>query len=210
MKGISGIGLLAFSLFFTVACTRQAVPKPVFKAAIDNYYQAHPACLWFNEKTFPVKASADDAKSDGYDALVDQGLLTRTAAGRHQSAYKISANGLRFWISDPRNTGAGNFCYGHREVVSIDNASQVPNQPGYSSMVSYHYTVADAPAWASAPEILAAFPKLNNNGVPQMSIATLTDTNHGWQMNPPTSSAGGQSASAANEPAAAGKTGATD
>ena len=201
MKVIPSIGLLAFSLCFTAACSRQATPKPVFKTTIDSYYQSHPACLWTNEQTFPARVSADDAQSDGYDALVNQGLLTRTAAAHHESTYKISAKGQPFWVSDANSPGAGNLCYGHREVVSIDNASQVPDQPGYSSMVSYHYTIAGEPAWASAAEIQAAFPNLSNTGAAQMAIATLTDTSNGWQMNPPPGSTASQSASAVNEPA---------
>jgi hypothetical protein len=203
MKIISAAALLMAGLAFSAGCSRQAVPKPIFKATIDGYFQAHPACLWAGDQTFPVKATTDTANSNGYTALADQGLLTRTAAPKHQSTYAISAMGQPFWVSDANHPGAGNLCYGHRQVVSIDNASQVPNQPGYSSIVSYHYTIADAPAWISAAEIQAAFPKLSAAATPQMSIATLTDTNSGWQMNPPPSVTI-QPTSAANEPAKEG------
>jgi hypothetical protein len=205
MKGAISIGLLAFSLCFTAGCGRRTAPTTAFQATIDSYYQAHPACIWMSEKTFPVKASAEDAKSAGYDALVDQGLLTRTAAGHRESTYSLSTDGQFFWVSDPNHSGAGNLCYGHRQVVSIDHASPTPNQPGYSTIVSYHYKVAGAPAWATAPEVQAAFPKLTAATTSQMAIATLTDTNNGWQLNPPPSDEVGPSpTSAANEPTSAG------
>lgn len=204
MKSIAIIGLVAFSLCFTVACNRQATPKSVFEATIDNYFQNHPACLWMSEPTFPVKVSAEDANSAGYDALVDQGLLTRTAARHHESTYTISAKGQQFWVSDPDHPGAGNLCYGHRQVVSIDHASPVPDRPGYSTIVSYHYMIAGAPAWASAPEIQTAYPKLSEDWQSRMTIATLTNTNNGWQMNPPLGTIASPPTAAANEPAAAG------
>jgi hypothetical protein len=204
MKAITSIGLLAFSLCCSVACSSRAVPKTTFKTTIDSYYQAHPACIWMSEKTFPVKASAGDAKAAGYDALVDQGLLTRTAATHRESIYAISSEGQPFWISDPGHPGAGNLCYGHREVVSIDHASPTPDRPGYSTIVSYHYTVAGVPAWASAADIQSAFPEVNANGALQMAIATLTDTNNGWQLSPPANSAANPPTSAANEPTSTG------
>lgn len=197
MKSIRIIGLLAFGVCFTVGC-QQTTPKSDYKSVIESFYQSHPACLWASERTFPLTASAEEAKDNGYDALADQGLLTHKAAKRHETTFDLSATGKQFWVADPNQPGAGNICYGHRQVVSIDNASPTADQPGYRTIVSYHYTIADAPEWASAPEIKAAFPKLNSDTTPQMSIATLSYTNKGWQMNPPA----GQAASVANPPAA--------
>jgi hypothetical protein len=70
-----GIVLLA------TGCNKQADNTMNFTTAINNYYSAHPACLWADPIKFPVQAdTSDTSKTSGYDALVDQGLLVRTTA----------------------------------------------------------------------------------------------------------------------------------
>jgi hypothetical protein len=62
-------------------CNKQDDSKGNYQAAINDYYKAHPACLWQETKKFPVQAAtSDDAKTEGYDALTDGGLLARTTA----------------------------------------------------------------------------------------------------------------------------------
>jgi len=79
--------------------------------------------------------------------------------------------------------GFGNFCYGHRKVSSIDSATPTSSAAGATTQVAYHYTVADAPGWASAAETQNAYPQVhaNLNG-PQSAHATLTNTSNGWQV----------------------------
>src|SRR3954463_11181798 len=81
MKFVSVISCVSLLLLSATACKKTAPTTPNYAGAIDSYYQAHPACLWTEEKKFPVQAAtSDDAKTQGYDALVDQGLLTRTVS----------------------------------------------------------------------------------------------------------------------------------
>lgn len=209
MKVISVIGLLVFSLGIPVACSKQADSKPMLKSTIESYYQAHPACLWMSDHKFPAQVTAEDAKNDGYDALVDQGVMTRTttakekrvAASRRESTYTISPQGQLFWTADAKDPGYGNLCYGRRQVTSIDNVAPTPSGPGSVTMVSYHYTVTGVPEWASSAEVQAAFPKLDGVTSARMSVATLTDTSNGWKMNPPAAGMPNEPTSAANQPA---------
>jgi hypothetical protein len=186
------IAFFSSTLLLIAGCKSTAPTTPNYADAINAYYQAHPACLWTDEKKFPVQAAtSDDAKTQGYDALVDQGLLTRTTSekkiiiiSKQQNNYDLSSNGRSAWTADPNQPGYGNFCYGHRKVATIDSNSPTSDQPGAATTVNYHYTLTDVPAWASAAETQTAFPKLQAANSPQPATATLTNTSQGWQVAP--------------------------
>jgi hypothetical protein len=184
------VTLLAIPFLFVCACNKQAPTTPNYGDAINAYYQAHPACLWTDEKKFPVQAAtSDDAKTQGYDALVDQGLLTRTTSekkiiivSKSENNYDLSENGRSAWTADPNQPGYGNFCYGHRKVSTIDSNTPTFDQPGATVTVNYHYTLTGVPSWASAAETQTAFPTLAAASTPQAATATLTNTSQGWQV----------------------------
>jgi hypothetical protein len=177
--------------FIFAGCNKTAPAPPNYADAINSYYQAHPVCLWTDEKKFPVQAAtSDDAKTQGYDALVDQGLLTRTTSekkiiiiSKQENNYDISASGRSAWVADPSQPGFGNFCYGHAAVSSIDSSTATNNQPGATTTVSYHYKISGVPSWASAAETQTAFPNLQANlAGPEAATAALTNTSNGWQV----------------------------
>ena len=59
----------AATLLFA-GCNKQDDSKMNYQTAINNYYKAHPACIWQDTKKFPVQAAtSDDAKTEGFDAL---------------------------------------------------------------------------------------------------------------------------------------------
>lgn len=181
--------LLVAVAALTTACNKRAPSAPNYGDAINSYYQAHPACLWDNEKRFPVQASPDDAKTAGYDALVDAGLLKRSTTekkiiiiSKRENNYDISDQGRSAWTADPNQPGYGNFCYGHRKVSSIDGNTPTSDQPGATVTVNYHYTLTGLPGWASSAETQTAFPKLQAANTPQAASATLTNTSNGWQV----------------------------
>lgn len=175
------------------ACKKTAPTTPNYADAINSYYQAHPACLWTTEKKFPVQAAtSDDAKTQGYDALVDQGLLTRTVSekkiiivSKRENNYDLSDKGRSAWTADPNQPGYGNFCFGHLKAANVTqvSANGATDQPGSTVQVSYIPKLDGAPAWATAAETQTAFPHvasaLNNQ---QAVTATLTNTSNGWQM----------------------------
>jgi hypothetical protein len=110
-----------------------------YKAAINNHYKAFPMCIWSQPKKFPVQAAtSDDAKTEGYDALTQEGLLVRTTAekkvliiaSKQVNNYDLSGTGRTSWTPDSSQPGYGNFCYGNREVTSVDDSPLGTNGSG--------------------------------------------------------------------------------
>lgn len=183
---LGAVGMLASG------CNKHADNTIHFTDAINTYYSAHPECLWKEPVKFPVQADTKDAtKTSPYDALVDQGLLVRTTdqktvmivASKQVNNYDLSEKGHAAWVADPEQPGFGNFCYGRRKVTSIDSSTPTSNERGATTQVSYHYTVADAPAWATAEETKNAYPEIR--GVLEgthTGQAILIETNEGWKV----------------------------
>ena len=189
-------GVVCSIVLLAAGCNKTDNTKPNFQSAIDNYYQAHPACLWSEAKKFPVQAAtADEAKTQGYDALTDAGLLTRTTAekkvlifgSKQVNNYDVSDKGRSVWTQDPTQPGYGNFCYGHRQVTSIDNFTTAANSSGAkTAQINYHFKLADVAAWAQSQEMQTAFPSLSGAlaGV-QPAQAALVMNGNSWQVVPP-------------------------
>jgi hypothetical protein len=184
---ICGVILLA------AGCNKTDANKTNFKTAIDNYYQAHQACLWTDAKKFPVQAAtSDESKTEGYDALTDAGLLTRTTAEKKQfligskqvNNYDVSAKGRSTWTQDPTQPGYGNFCYGHRAVTSIDNYTSSVNSSGSkTAQVNYHFQLTNVADWAKSQEMQTAFPQLNSAlAGSQPAQTTLVMNGNQWQV----------------------------
>jgi hypothetical protein len=184
--------MYATIILLEVGCNKKEDNSMNFRNAIDAYYSAHPACLWSDPIKFPVQADTSDAsKTSGYDALVDQGLLVRTTAEKNRliiaskqvNNYDLSDKGRSAWTADVNQPGYGNFCYGHRKVSSLDSSTPTTPAEGATTQVTYHYTITDSSAWATAAETQNAYPQLHTDlAGPQTGQATLIDTNNGWQL----------------------------
>lgn len=199
MKHRNVAHLIALSgfLLVTAGCSKTGDSKRNYQAALDNYYKAHPMCLWPEPKKFPVQAAtSDQSKTEGYDALTDAGLLTRSTAekkvfiigSKQVNNYDISPDkGRQSWTVDPSQPGYGNFCYGHGVVTSIDGASLSTNSAGLqTAQVSYHYKLEGVPAWTDSPAIKTAFPSVNAASAGnQASVATLVMNGTNWQVTHP-------------------------
>lgn len=179
------------ALLLVTGCNKKADNTINYKSAIDSYYSMHPVCLFQDPVKFPVQVATSDAsKTAPYDALVDQKLLVRTNSekkivilSKQENNYDLSNEGRQAWTADTSQPGYGNFCYGHRSVSSIDNATPTSSNPGATTQVSYRYSVSDAPSWATAAETKTAFPSVQQNlSGPQTATAMLTDTSNGWQV----------------------------
>jgi hypothetical protein len=179
------------ALLLATGCNKKADNTINYKSAINSYYSAHPVCLFSEPVKFPVQVATSDAsKTAPYDALVDQKLLVRTSAekkivilSKQENNYDLSNEGREAWTADTSQPGYGNFCYGHRSVSSIDNSTPTSSDPGATTQVSYHYSVSDAPSWATAAETKTAFPNVQANlSGPQTATAALTNTSNGWQV----------------------------
>jgi hypothetical protein len=184
--------LLIAAISAMCGCNKHVDNTAEFTNAINTYYAAHPVCLWKSSVKFPVQAnSSDTSKTAPYDALVDQGLLVRTTAeknvmivaSKQVNNYDISEKGRAAWVADPEQPGFGNFCYGRRKVSSIDSSTPTNDERGATTEVSYHYTVSDAPAWASAEETKNAYPEIRADlSGTRLGKALLIETNDGWKV----------------------------
>ena len=189
---IKSLALASVVCFASVGCDKKTDNTSNFTNAINTYYNSRPVCLWSNPKQLPVQAAASDSdKVANYDALVDQGLLTRTTVEKKKllilneqaNNYDLSAKGRSAWTADPNQPGYGNFCYGHRKVASITSASPTTSDAGATSNVVYIYTIDGAPDWAKAAETQTAYPNLKANlDGQQTAQATLTNSSNGWQV----------------------------
>src|SRR3984885_10956476 len=139
--------MLGALFLLSAGCNKKADSNTNYEAAINDYYKAHPVCLWSQPKKFPVQAAtSDDAKTEGYDALTQEGLLTRTTAekkiiiiSKQVNNYDLSDKGRSTWTPDTSQPGYGNFCYGNREVTSIDNSTLGTNGAGAKTIsLTYH------------------------------------------------------------------------
>jgi hypothetical protein len=164
-----------------------------YKAAINDHFKAFPTCIWSQPKKFPVQAAtSDDAKTEGYDALTQEGLLTRTTgekkvlivASKQVNNYDLSDKGRTSWTPDSSQPGYGNFCYGSREVTSIDNSTLGTNGSGAKTVaVTYHYQIANVPGWANSQEMKTAYPSMGSALATNPSdSATLVMTGDHWEF----------------------------
>jgi hypothetical protein len=186
-------GMVCGIVLLAAGCSKTDNTKANFKTAINNYYEAHPVCLWPEPKKFPIQAAtSDESKTDGLDALTDAGLLSRTTAekkvfilgSKQVNNYDVSDKGRTVWTQDPTQPGYGNFCYGHRQVTSIDSSNSAVNASGTTTaQVNYHFTMSDVAGWAQSQEMKTAFPNLNDTlAGTQSGQATLVMNGNNWQM----------------------------
>ena len=184
---------VALFAFFTVGCNNGTNTNTAYSKAINDHFKAFPACLWNQPKKFPVQAAtSDDAKTEGYDALTQEGLLVRTTGekkiiiiSKQVNNYDLSDKGRSAWTPDTSQPGYGNFCYGNREVTSIDNSTPGTNGNGAKTVtVNYHYEIANVPSWANSQEMKTAYPTLASSiGATNLTdTATLVNTGDHWEF----------------------------
>jgi hypothetical protein len=184
---------LIAGMLLAAGCNKQSESKQNYDSAINDYYKAHPSCLWSEPKKFPVQATtSDDAKTQGYDALTDAGLLSRTTgekkvmivASKQVNNYDLSDKGRSSWTADQSQPGYGNFCFGHRDVTSIDSATLGTDSSGNkTAQVNYHYKLTDVAGWANSQEIKTAFPGVGTSlAEPRSDTASLMLTGDHWQV----------------------------
>ena len=183
----------SLAMMITLGCNNGGNNDLNYKTAINDHYKAFPTCIWAQPKKFPVQAAtSDDAKTEGYDALTQEGLLTRTTgekkvlivASKQVNNYDLSEKGRNVWTPDSAQPGYGNFCYGNREVTSIDNSTLGSNGNGAKTVdVAYHYHIANVAAWANSDEMKTAYPNLaaalSSNPA---ANATLVMTGDHWEF----------------------------
>jgi hypothetical protein len=193
MKQVAHYSLLCLAalVLFSAGCNKQDNSDANYKTAINDHFKSNPACIWSQSKKLPAQeATSDDAKTEGYDALTQAGLLTRTTAekkvliiaSKQVNNYDLSDTGRSTWTPDPNQPGYGNFCYGHREVTSIDNSIVGTTASGAkTATIQYHYKIADLPSWAQSQQVQTAFPSIAGaENANQTDKATLVMNGQQW------------------------------
>jgi hypothetical protein len=184
------LGLLTL---VATACNKADDTDLNYKAAIHDHFKAFPVCIWPQAKKFPVQAAtSDDSKTEGYDALTQEGLLTRTTAekkvliiaSKQVNNYDLSEKGRTSWTPDSSQPGYGNFCYGNREVTSIDNSTLGTNATGAKTVeVSYHYRIGNLAGWANSQQMRTAYPAIDSAlSANPSDRATLVLTGDHWEF----------------------------
>ena len=194
-KILSATLVSASALLLLSGCKKTADNTSNYKSAINTYLTQNQSCLWDNPVKFPVQINTSDAsKSAGYDALYNQGLLNRTTGDKKKllglvdkqvTNYDLSDKGRSSWTASQTDPSYGNFCYGHREVTTIDSANATGDQPGATASVMYHYDLANVAGWAKDGGVQNAFPSVKENLAGGQGTATLLDTSNGWQVQAP-------------------------
>src|SRR5580698_3002050 len=169
-RRIGYLVVLGSIALMSAACNNGSDTDMSYKAAINDHFKAYPVCIWSQPKKFPVQAAtSDDAKTEGYDALTQEGLLTRTTAekkvlivaSKQVNNYDLSEKGRTSWTPDSSQPGYGNFCYGNREVTSLDNSTLGTNAAGAKTVdVAYHYKMANVPNWTNDGQLRTAYPDM--------------------------------------------------
>lgn len=185
------------SLLLVAGCKKTADNTSNYKSAINNYLATNQSCLWPTPQKFPVQINTDSDQTKGFDALYNQGLLVRTTAEKKKllglvdkqvTNYDLSPKGKSSWTASQADPSSGNFCYGHREVSSIDSATATGDKPGATASVAYHYDFSSVPDWAKDGGVQNAFPNVQRNLAGGTATATLKDTQNGWVVQAPTGS----------------------
>ncbi len=172
----TALSLLAIAaLVISSGCNSETSPTPEnFTKALNTYFLEHPDCLLVDMR-FPYETS-DPAKTKQLNTLVKSQLLdVSVETAIHASRYTVTAAGTRY---------APRFCFGHREITSIDGSTPPVVANGFKqSQVTYHYTMQDTPVWAKSADVLAAFPTLALATSGQATgKATLSQTIAGWEV----------------------------
>ena len=155
--------------------TGKSAPTPAnFTQAINNHFLDHLDCL-FSDTRFPFETS-DPVKTKQMDSLTKSLLLEKSVESSiHVSRYTVAPAGARY---------APHFCYGHREVTSIDSFTPVVVNDGFKeTTVAYRYTMKEVPVWALSHDVQSAFPEIAQATSGQATAkATLAQTAVGWQV----------------------------
>ncbi|WP_158945127.1 hypothetical protein [Granulicella sp. S190] len=169
--------MAVLALIPLTACnnTGKAAATPAnFTIGINNHYLDHSECL-FTDTRFPFETS-DAEKTKQLDALVKNLLLEKSVeTAIHVSRYTVAPAGTRY---------APRFCYGHREVTSIDSFTPVAVANGFKeTTITYSYTMKEVPVWAESKDVQAAFPAMAHAITSQATDKiTLAQSPLGWQV----------------------------
>lgn len=191
------MGVVSVLALMAAGCGPQKPDTSIVKSVIETHYSTHPECLWVTPVQFPATLHANNSMlaSPGhtlrYDVLTNAGLLSRTEQpakrgvphSEPMDVYALSPQGRTAWTPDPSQPGYGNFCFGHREVTSVNNLTMRKQSGVVTASVSYQYDLAGVPDWAKSSQIEMAFPNVRGAlAGPRNAQADLIKNGNGWEF----------------------------
>ena len=150
--------------------------------ALNHDYSASEDCLFAKPMPFPYEVAINDQllaqTRHRIDALAEAGLLEREQTqqnGGTVNRYILTAAGSH-------TEGKGRFCYGRREVTSVETFSAPVDYQGMPlTKVAYHFRLKNPASWAKQDEVRNAFPMVAKSTAEQpVDEATLVLTHDGW------------------------------
>ncbi len=183
LKHLAGLTAIAGALVLLGSgCgDKREMSKQNFANVLNEDYSANADCLFTKPLPYPFEMQASDKLLGDVhtklDALTAAGLLTRTEQDGNLR-YELTLTGQQV-------PGKGRFCYGKRQVTSIDNYSTPTEFHGNRfTKVEYHFVEKDSPNWAKVRAIQTAFPAVAKAVADQaVDQATLVLTDQGWVRN---------------------------
>ncbi len=172
---------IASMVLLVAGCSSKTKPTDQnFMAGLNAYYANHNECLFPSALRFPYEVSpGPNAKQDKQrmDALMNAGLMKRTEDRTiHVDVYALTPAGER---------AAGRFCYGHRQVTSIESFTPPVKAANglLESQVAYRYNMMDVPVWVKTDEMQKAFPEMAKAlAGDSMGESKMANAGVGWQV----------------------------
>jgi hypothetical protein len=183
LKHLAGLTAIAGALVLLGSgCgDKREMSKQNFAHVLNEDYSANADCLFTKPIPYPFEMQTSDTLLGDVhkklDALTAAGLLTRTSHDGNLR-YELTLTGQQV-------PGNGRFCYGKRQVTSVDNYSNPTEFHGNRfTKVEYHFVEKGSPDWAKVNAIQTAFPAVAKAvaGEP-VDKATLVLTDDGWVRN---------------------------
>jgi hypothetical protein len=160
---------------------KREMSKENFAHVLNEDYSANADCLFTKPLPYPFEMQANDKLLGDVhrklDALAAAGLLTRAEKGENLR-YELTLTGQQV-------PGKGRFCYGRRQVTSVDTYSAPTEFHGNRfTKVEYHFVEKGSPDWAKIQAIQTAFPAVAKAVADAPADkATLVLTEDGWVRN---------------------------
>ena len=144
-----------------------------------RHFESRNECLFPTALKFPYEVSPGSSAREEkkrMDALTEAGLLLR----QEELAIKVD----RYTLTALGTRVGGRFCYGHRQILSVNSFTPPENRNGFiETTVSYNYSMAEVPVWVKTDEMRAAFPQMAKAiSGPQSDQKALATVGAGWQV----------------------------
>ena len=185
IKSIQVVMLAAAGAVLAAGCGDTRVAnKENLAYALNHDYSVNQDCLFAKPMPFPYEVAMNDKllaeTRRRLDALAEAGLLEKeqnVQSGVTVNRYVLTAAGSS-------TAGKGRFCYGRREVTSVENFTAPVDYQGMPlTKVEYHFVLKNPPSWAKQDEVRNAFPSVAKATSEQpVDDATLVLTHDGWVL----------------------------